>query len=98
MKPKKRRISLEGALLKCRVPPAYFAIITLGLSTFTLSVTMEAQTGIPMAFSKSSCALARIVLCWWLVHVVTTPLFAQMPGPCKGPAELEKVLATHPSA
>src|SRR5258706_12978187 len=36
MKPKKRRLSLEGALLKCRVPPAYFAIITLGLSTSAL--------------------------------------------------------------
>jgi len=59
---------------------------------------MEAQNGIPMAFSKYSCTLARIALCSWLVHVVTTGLFAQMPAACDGPAELEKVLATHPSA
>ena len=51
-----------------------------------------------MAFSKYSCTLARIALCSWLVHVVTTSLFAQMPAACDGPAELEKVLATHPSA
>ena len=85
-------------MLKCRVPRAYFAIITLGLSTFTLSATMEAQTGIPMAFSKYPCTVARIALCSWLVHVMTTGLFAQMPAACKGPAELEKVLVTHPSA
>src|SRR5438876_166895 len=59
---------------------------------------METQTGIPMAFSKYPCTVARIALCSWLVHVVTTGLFAQMPAACKGPAELEKVLATHPSA
>src|SRR5260370_16594737 len=51
-----------------------------------------------MAFSKYSCTLARIALCSWLVHVVIAGLFAQMPAACKGPAELEKVLATHPSA
>src|SRR6266545_5292027 len=59
---------------------------------------MEAKTGIPMAFSTYPRSLARIALCSWLVHVVTTGLFAQMPAACKGPAELEKVLATHPSA
>src|SRR2546426_1863005 len=59
---------------------------------------MEAQTGIPMAFSKYPRTLARIALCSWLVHVVTTGLFAQMPAACKGPTELERVLATHPSA
>src|SRR5258705_9756839 len=59
---------------------------------------MEAQTGIPMVFLKYSCTLARIALCSWFMHIVTTGLFAQMPVACKGPAELEKVLATHPSA
>src|SRR5947208_7435496 len=59
---------------------------------------MEAQTGIPMAFSKYPRTLAQIALCSWLVHVVTTGLIAQMPAACKGPTELEKEIATHPAA
>src|ERR1700730_8943952 len=59
---------------------------------------MEAQTRIPMAFSTYPGTLARIALCSWLMHVLTTGLFAQMPAACKGTTELEKVIATHPSA
>src|SRR5438552_693441 len=59
---------------------------------------MEAQTGIPMAFSKYPRTLAQIALCSWLAHALTTGLFAQMPAACKGPTELEKEIATHPAA
>src|SRR5205823_10790277 len=59
---------------------------------------MESQTGIPMAFTKYPRALAQIALRSWLAYALTTGLFAQMPAACKGPTELEKVIATHPSA
>src|SRR5438128_4933445 len=41
---------------------------------------------------------ARIACCAWVVQAFSTILFAQMPANCKGPGELEKVLASHPSA
>ena len=41
---------------------------------------------------------AQIALCAWVVQAFSAILFAQMPAACKGPAELEKVIATHPSA
>src|SRR6266852_1520511 len=99
MKPKKRRISLEGALLKCRVPLPLFRDHNTRPKYFFASLLLwKRKPGIPVAFSKYSCTLARIALCSLLVHVVMAGLFAQMPAACKGPAELEKVLATHPSA
>ena len=41
---------------------------------------------------------AQIGLCWLLLAVLNTVALAQVPAFCKGPAELERVLATHPSA
>src|ERR1700746_1060738 len=41
---------------------------------------------------------ARIACCAWVLQAFSAILFAQMPAACKGPAELEKVIATHPSA
>src|SRR4029077_3872450 len=41
---------------------------------------------------------ARIACCAWVLQALSTILFAQMPAACKGPAELEKVIATHASA
>src|SRR2546430_14098271 len=41
---------------------------------------------------------AQIALCAWVVQAFNAILFAQMPAACKGPTELERVLATHPSA
>jgi tetratricopeptide (TPR) repeat protein len=41
---------------------------------------------------------ARIACCAWVLQAFSAILFAQMPAACKGPAELEKVIATQPSA
>jgi tetratricopeptide (TPR) repeat protein len=41
---------------------------------------------------------AQIALCAWVVQVCGLNVLGQMPANCKGPAELEQVLATHPSA
>ncbi len=41
---------------------------------------------------------ARIALSAWVVQALSAALFAQMPSACNGPAELEKVIATHPSS
>src|SRR6266481_268953 len=41
---------------------------------------------------------ARIACCAWVVQAFSAILFAQMPAACKGPAELEKAIATQPSA
>jgi Tfp pilus assembly protein PilF len=41
---------------------------------------------------------AQIVLCAWMVQVWSMDVLGQVPAICKGPAELEEVLATHPSA
>ena len=41
---------------------------------------------------------ARIALCAWVVQAFSAVLLAQMPAGCKGPPELEKVIATQPSA
>src|SRR5256885_13402450 len=41
---------------------------------------------------------AQIALYAWVVQAFNAILFAQMPAACKGPAELERVLATYPSA
>src|SRR3989475_10810446 len=41
---------------------------------------------------------AQIAPCAWVVQAFNAILFAQMPAACKGPAELERVLATYPSA
>src|SRR5437763_10859858 len=41
---------------------------------------------------------ARIALCAWMMHAFSAVLLAQMPAACKGPTELEKVIATQPSA
>src|SRR6201993_738448 len=41
---------------------------------------------------------ARIARCAWVVQAFSAILFAQMPAACKAPAELEKVIATQPSA
>src|SRR5437660_1845412 len=41
---------------------------------------------------------ARIACCAWVLQAFSAILFAQIPAGCKGPSELEKVLATHPSA
>src|SRR5438132_2891615 len=41
---------------------------------------------------------AQIALCAWVVQVCGLNVLGQMPANCQGPAELEKVLATHPSA
>src|SRR6201984_688917 len=40
----------------------------------------------------------QIVLCAWIVQVWSRSAPGQVPAVCKGPAELEQVLATHPSA
>src|ERR1700747_3634754 len=40
----------------------------------------------------------QIVLCAWIVQVWSLNVLGQVPAVCKGPAELEQVLATHPSA
>ena len=40
----------------------------------------------------------QIALCAWVVEVCSLNVLGQMPAKCKGPAELEQVLATHPSA
>jgi putative PEP-CTERM system TPR-repeat lipoprotein len=41
---------------------------------------------------------AQIGLCSWLLVVLSAVALAQVPSDCKGPVELERVLATHPSA
>jgi tetratricopeptide (TPR) repeat protein len=41
---------------------------------------------------------ARIALCAWVMQAFSAVLLAQMPAACKGPTELEKVIATQPSA
>src|SRR5207244_2684166 len=41
---------------------------------------------------------AQIALCALAVQVCSLNLLGQMPASCRGPAELEQVLATHPSA
>src|ERR1700757_3355066 len=41
---------------------------------------------------------ARIARCAWVVQAFSAILFAQMPAPCKAPAELGKVIAPQPSA
>src|ERR1700757_82038 len=41
---------------------------------------------------------AQVGLCSWLLAVFNTFAFAQVPSDCKGPVELERVLATRPSA
>ena len=41
---------------------------------------------------------ARIACCAWVLQASSAMLFAQMPAACKGPAELEKAIATQPSA
>src|SRR5258706_3851675 len=41
---------------------------------------------------------ARITCCAWFLQAFSAILFAQAPPTCKGPAELEKVIATQPSA
>src|SRR5436305_6984602 len=41
---------------------------------------------------------ARIPFCAWIMHTFSVVVLAQMPAACKGPTELEKVIATHPSA
>src|ERR1700681_496098 len=40
----------------------------------------------------------RIACCAWVLQAFSAILFAQTPAACKGPAELEKVIATQPSA
>src|SRR5947208_12195585 len=41
---------------------------------------------------------AGIALCAWIMHAFSAVLLAQMPAACKGPTELEKLIATQPSA
>ncbi len=41
---------------------------------------------------------ARITCCAWVLQAFSAILFAQVPSACKGPAELEKVIASQPSA
>src|SRR2546421_12434849 len=41
---------------------------------------------------------SQIAFYSWVVQAFNAILFAQMPAACKGPTELERVLATHPSA
>ena len=41
---------------------------------------------------------AQIALCAWVVQLGTPEMLGQMPAACKGPTELEQVLATRPSA
>src|SRR5437016_8816063 len=41
---------------------------------------------------------AQIALCALAVQVCSLNVLGQMPASCRGPAELEQVLATHPSA
>src|SRR6266436_6369343 len=41
---------------------------------------------------------AQIACCAWVLQALSATLFAQVPAACKGPAELEKVIATQPSA
>src|ERR1700751_1813545 len=40
----------------------------------------------------------QIAICDWIVQVWSVNVLGQVPALCKGPAELEQVLATHPSA
>src|SRR6266702_2282645 len=40
----------------------------------------------------------RIVCCAWVLQAFSAILFAQVPAACKGPPELEKVIASQPSA
>ena len=40
---------------------------------------------------------ARIAVVSWFALETSTAVLAQMPASCKGPAELERVIATHPS-
>src|SRR5215831_1954376 len=44
------------------------------------------------------CGWAQVAVCSWLLAVLNTFAFSQVPANCKGPAELERDLATHPSA
>ena len=44
------------------------------------------------------CRWTQIALCAWVVQACSLHLLGQMPANCKGPGELEKVLASHPSA
>ena len=41
---------------------------------------------------------AQVGHCSWLIVLLNIVVLAQVPADCKGPAELERVLATHPSA
>ncbi len=41
---------------------------------------------------------AQITVCAWIVQGCSLNVLGQMSTVCKGPAELEKVIATHPSA
>jgi tetratricopeptide (TPR) repeat protein len=41
---------------------------------------------------------AQIGLCWLLIAILNSFALAQLPAVCKEPAELERVLRTHPSA
>jgi len=41
---------------------------------------------------------AQIACCAWVVQAFSAVLLAQMPAACKGPDELEKVIASQPSA
>src|ERR1700758_2798773 len=41
---------------------------------------------------------AQAGLCGWLIALLNIVALAQVLADCKGPAELERVLATHPSA
>src|ERR1700751_6395876 len=40
----------------------------------------------------------QIAICDWIVQVWSVNVLGQVPALCKGPAELEKAIATHPSA
>src|SRR5947209_8143146 len=41
---------------------------------------------------------ARIALCAWVLQAFSVMLFARMPAACKASAELQKAIATQPSA
>jgi tetratricopeptide (TPR) repeat protein len=76
----------------------YFAIITLDLTVpLSLVCYHERKRELDGQVTEMR-RCAQIALYAWVVQAFNATLFAQMPAACKGPTELERVLATHPSA
>src|ERR1700676_2542034 len=96
MRPGKNRIRRKIRSPKCP-KRICFAIITFGLKWSGACLLPRGASGKLKMNLEGVFQWARIALCAWVVQAFSAILFAQMPAACKGPAELEKVIATHPS-